>query len=144
MHNAGRENPHENTSPFKELRLLKNTLYSWVFGLPLSSTVKLMFVVVVKLILGGLCTDPGGLRSYWLTGSHWDRGSRHAPCLSRGIQTWQLPACHMLSKVWKGQMTEPCWLLRVPAWFQYWHLELTGANKPLREAGFVKKKIINS
>lgn len=64
MHNAGRENPHENTSPFKELRLLKNTLYSWVFGLPLSSTVKLMFVVVVKLVLGGLCTDPGGLRSY--------------------------------------------------------------------------------
>lgn len=33
------------TSSFKEPCLLKNTLYSWVFGLPLSSTLKLMSAV---------------------------------------------------------------------------------------------------
>lgn len=53
--------PHKN-SPFKELRLLKNTLYSWVFGLPLSSVLKLMSVAV-KPVLSSPCTDSGGLRS---------------------------------------------------------------------------------
>lgn len=72
-----REIKHK-TGPLRAPCLLKNTRYSWVFGLPLSSVVKLMSVVGVELVLGGLCTDSGGLRSYWVSGSHGERGSRHA------------------------------------------------------------------
>lgn len=38
---------HTNTKEKRGACLLKNTLYSWVFGLPRSSMVKLMSVVVI-------------------------------------------------------------------------------------------------
>lgn len=70
------------TSSFKELCLLKYTLYSWVFGLPFSSMVKLMSAVGLNPSKCGLFTNSAGLRSSRQTGSHVRQGSRHAHFLS--------------------------------------------------------------
>lgn len=125
------------SSSLKVWLLLKNTLYCWVCGLPLSSVVKL---IVVTLALGGLCRDAGGLLTDGQSLRH-----REQACLSWGVRNLTAPC------MWHGPLLEECspkaqrqscWLLLCA--LQCWQLWLTRAKKPLGDAEFLNQTLILS
>lgn len=105
VHNAKRQNIHTNT----QTCLLKNTLYSGVFGRPRSSVVKLMSVVVVWAV-GSLVqehTQAAAAAADWQTDRLADRPPRRVSALLKPRDRNPTAFC-----MWHGRLEcvwVPCW-----------------------------------